>query len=463
MKARSLIRFQLASGVLLAVLASSAFAQLPFFDGKSDGRPTLAPLLQKVTPAVVSIVVEGHVQVQTGAPFNDPFLQRFFGVPDQPQTVPQEGAGSGVIIDAENGYVLTNNHVIANADKVMVYLKDKREYDAKVIGSDEGTDIALLKIDADNLTELELGDSDMLQVGDFVLAIGNPFGLGQTVTSGIVSALGRSGINPEGYEDFIQTDASINPGNSGGALIDLDGELVGINSAIIAPAGGNVGIGFAVPSNMAASVVNQLLDYGKVRRGLLGVEIGDLEPDLAKSLNLDVQQGAVVHSVQPDSPAERADLQPGDVIVQYDGEDVRGASDLRNKVGLDTPGSTVALTYIRDGNRHTVNVTIGEANGATASALGGGGQTIDKLQGAEFRNLAPGDPQYRQVQGVLVASVAQGSPAERRGLMQGDVITAVNYRAVTSVDELTSAIANTSGAFGLGILRDGRPVFVVIR
>jgi serine protease DegQ len=461
MKARSFAAC--ASGLLLAITASTAFAQFPFFATSSGGKPTLAPLLKQVTPAVVSIIVDGHAQVSNGLPFNDPLLQRFFNIPDQPQAVPQQGAGSGVIIDAKNGYILTNNHVIADADKVTVYLKDKRQFQAKIVGSDEGTDIALLKIDADNLSELTLGDSDTLQVGDFVVAIGNPFALGQTVTSGIVSALGRGGINPEGYEDFIQTDASINPGNSGGALVDLNGQLVGINSAIIAPSGGNVGIGFAVPSNMAAAVVKQLLEYGEVRRGMLGVTIEDLSPELAAGLGLDIKQGAVVRCVQPDSPADKAGLEAGDVITQVGGHDVAGSSDLRNKIGLTPMGSTVDLTFMRNGARKNASATIAKASSLQSSACGDGGAPIQRLDGAEFRDLGPSDPQYRHVQGVVVASVEQGSAAEMSGLMAGDIITAVNYRPVSNVQELSAAIAQQSRGIGLSIVRGQTRLFLTIQ
>lgn len=462
MKTRSILAS--ASGLVVALTASTVFAQWPLI-GNGDEKPTLAPLLREVTPAVVSIVVETEVTAAANPLFNDPLFEQFFGgrLPQQPQQ-PQlrQGAGSGVIIDADNGYVVTNHHVVAEADRLTVVLKDRRSFEAELIGSDEGTDIALLRIDATDLHELTLGDSDTLEVGDFVLAIGNPFGLGQTVTSGIVSALGRDGINTEGYEDFIQTDASINPGNSGGALIDLTGRLVGINSAIIAPAGGNVGIGFAVPSDMAAAVVEQLLEYGEVQRGVLGVHITDLAPDLAEGLGLDVERGAVISEVVEGSAAERAGLEAGDVIIEFDGDAIEGSSDLRNQVGLVRAGSTVNLTYIRDGERDSIDVTIGEATGAIVAA--GGGVTLERLPGAEFRDLGPNDPQYRRLQGAIVSAVAEGSPAARYRLMPGDLVTGVNNYQVRSVEELVELVGRTRGStFALNIVREGRRHFVVIQ
>lgn len=451
--------------VLLALTAGAASAQFPF-GSSGSGKPTLAPLLKQVTPGVVNISVVSQSRATTNPLFDDPFFRRFFDIPDQqqPQSVPQQSAGSGVIIDAENGYVLTNHHVVDNADEIVVTLSDRRRLDATLIGGDEGTDVALLKVDARDLTQIEVGDSDSLEVGDFVVAIGNPFGLGQTVTSGIVSALGRSGLNIEGYEDFIQTDASINPGNSGGALIDLDGRLVGINTAIIAPAGGNVGIGFAIPANMVKEVMAQLLEYGEVRRGRLGIFIQDVTPELSDALDLDVKDGAVVTQVEPDSPAEHAGIEAGDVIVEFNGSPVDGSADLRNKVGLFRLGATAEIGLIRDGRRMEIQATIGEALPAVASAgASGNGETVEKLQGAEFRNLDATHPQYGKVEGVLVVRVEQGSPAARNGLREGDIVTAVNRMPVGTVRELTDAIGNAGSAVALNILRDDTRLFIVIQ
>jgi serine protease DegQ len=317
---------------------------------EASGLPSLAPMLAKATPAVVNIAVLSRVSVQENPLLRDPFFRRFFNIPDQLRELPPRiSAGSGVIVDAERGYVLTNHHVIANASEIYVTLKDGHRLKARLVGSDPPTDIAVLKIEPGRLSALPFANSDALQVGDFVVAIGNPFGLGQTVTSGIVSALGRSGLNIEGYEDFIQTDASINPGNSGGALVNLRGELIGINTAILAPAGGNVGIGFAVPSNMARSIMEQIIAHGTVRRGRLGIAMQLVTPDLAESLRLTEVRGALVAGIESGSPAERAGLKPGDVIVAIDGHEVDTPADLRARVGLAPPGERVDLDVVRDG------------------------------------------------------------------------------------------------------------------
>jgi Do/DeqQ family serine protease len=344
-----------AIAVTICSLPYAAFAAAPIV-GPDGQIPTLAPLLKDVTPAVVNIAVKGHEAVNPL--FNDPLYRRYYDVPEGAPMRETQAAGSGVIVDAKAGYVITNNHVVEHADEIVVTLKDNRQLQAKLVGADAATDIAVLQVEPKNLTAVPIGDSDKLEVGDFVIAIGNPFGLGQTVTSGIVSALGRSGMHIENYEDFIQTDASINPGNSGGALINLRGELIGINTAIIGPAGGNVGIGFAVPISMATSVMRQLVAYGEVRRGRIGIELQDLTPDIAEALGMDVLGGAVVGRVEVGSPARRAGLQAGDVIIEVDGLPVRNSSDLRNRVGLTPVGETIRLTILRRGGRSTVDVTI---------------------------------------------------------------------------------------------------------
>ena len=319
---------------------------------------TMAPLLERTTPAVVNISVQSREAAAENPLFRDPFFRRFFDLPEQPQARRAISAGSGVIVDARRGYVLTNHHVVRSAERITVTLKDRREFQAEMVGSDPATDVALLRIPAQSLTALPFGDSDRLKVGDLVIAIGNPFGLGQTVTSGIVSALGRGGITSGNYEDFIQTDASINPGNSGGALINSKGDLIGINTAILAPSGGNVGIGFAVPANMVRSVMDQLLRFGQVKRGRIGVVIQDLDPEAAEALGLAADAGAMIARVEPGSPAEHAGLRGGDVVLAVDGQPVQGSSELRNRIGLVEADRSVRLDILRDGRRSRVSVAV---------------------------------------------------------------------------------------------------------
>ena len=355
----------MSAAFLVAPALPSARAAAPIPEVAGAGVPTLAPMLARVTPGVVNIAVRGRVREQNPL-MQDPFFRRFFDLPQNQQSQEREtqATGSGVIVDAARGYVLTNGHVVENATRIEVTTKDNRRLTARLLGRDPDTDVAVLQIPADNLTAVPMGDSDRLQVGDFVLAIGNPFGLGQTVTSGIVSALGRSGLGIEGYEDFIQTDASINPGNSGGPLVDLQGECIGINTAILAPGGGNIGIGFAVPINMARGVLQQIVRYGEVKRGRIGVAIQDLTPDLAQAMKTGRTTGAVIARVDPGSPAERAGLQRGDLVVAVNGAPVHSGAQLRNSIGLTGVGSDVDLTVDRRGSEYSVNVHVEPAGPA---------------------------------------------------------------------------------------------------
>ena len=446
----------------LSIATAPSVAQISTAESDARGIPTIAPLIDAVDDAVVNIAVVSERPAQMTPLFRDPFFQPFLPSPEQLPPQRQMSAGSGVIVDSEDGYVLTNNHVVENADEIRVTTRDNRTFEAELIGRDPATDIAVLRIEANDLTEVPLGDSENLLVGDFVVAIGNPFGLGQTVTSGIVSALGRSGINPEGYEDFIQTDASINPGNSGGALLTLDGKLVGINTAIIAPnGGGNVGIGFAVPINMALSVMDQLVEFGEVQRGRLGVMIQDLTPDLAQALGVDFEQGAIISSVEPDTPADDAGFAAGDVIVAVNGEMVEGSADLRQKIGLRRPGDTVEIAFSRDGERLTANVTLADAGGQRLTERQRGGS--DALAGVRLVPLDRSHPAWGEVHGVVVSEIAPGSRAARAGLESGDVIIAINRRPVESIRDIDRELEDANGAVVLTAWRDGRTMLVVLK
>ncbi|WP_278923619.1 Do family serine endopeptidase [Pseudophaeobacter profundi] len=446
----------------ISVAAGAASAQVEALEPDERGIPTIAPLIDAVDDAVVNIAVVSERPAQMSPLFRDPFFQPFLPPLDQLPPQRQMSAGSGVIIDAGEGFILTNNHVIENGDEIRVILRDNRTFEADLIGRDPSTDIAVLRIAAGELTEVPLGNSENLLVGDFVVAIGNPFGLGQTVTSGIISALGRSGINPEGYEDFIQTDASINPGNSGGALITLDGNLVGINTAIIAPnGGGNVGIGFAVPINMALAVMDQLVEFGEVQRGRLGVIIQDLTPDLAEAFDVEAETGVIVNSVEPGMPADDVGLAAGDVIVAVDGKTVEGSADLRQKIGLRRPGDEIEITYVRDGERRMVEVALADAGGPRKTKREPGGS--DALAGVHLSILDGSHPAWGEVEGVVASEIAPGSRAARAGLEVGDVITAVNRRSVETIREIDRALKEAPGAVALTIWRDGRTMLIVLR
>jgi serine protease Do/serine protease DegQ len=440
---------QLRTIVLAAMLLSfsSAGAAIPPEAGEQLV-PSLAPLVEATSPAVVNIRVRQTLSAQ---PYGDEAFRRFFGFPD---TGPQQvaSAGSGVIVDADDGYILTNHHVVANADEIKISLFDGRLLDAEVIGTDADTDIAVLQVESDDLVEMPIGDSREVRVGDFVLAIGNPFGLGNTVTSGIVSGLGRSGIG-DGLEDFIQTDASINPGNSGGALINMRGELIGINSAIISRTGGNIGIGFAVPTEIADSVMKQILDHGEVRRGLLGVTISSVDEAAAEALGAEVESGALITEITPNSAAEQAGLKVEDIIVEVNNKKIHDNRELMNAIGLRTPGETIEIRYVRDGQVRTANATLGQRIAVSSE----GADIHPGLAGAQF---AANTVTSRG--GVEVTSVEPDSPAAQRGLREGDVIVAVNRTGVGSIADLIREASNEEILFLL-VDRGDRRLMLQIR
>ncbi len=420
--------------------------------------PSLAPMLERATPAVVNIATENRMAARRNPLLEDPFFRHFFNIPEQPRERKAQSVGSGVVVDAKRGYVITNHHVVEGADTITVTLRDGRKLNAKVIGSDSQSDIAVIQIPSGNLTALPLADTDRLRVGDFVVAVGNPFGLGQTVTSGIVSALGRTGLGIQGYEDFIQTDASINPGNSGGALVNLRGELVGINTAIIAPGGGNVGIGFAIPANMVARLMNQIVAHGSVRRGQLGVSVQDLTPDLARAFNIPASQGAVIAQVSPRSAAARAGLREGDVVLNINGRPVRDGGALRNAIGLLEVGEAVRLDILRDGKALTLEAKVGEYAPVRAE-----GETIHpRLAGATLEEIGLNSPLAGKVQGVLIAELESRSPAARAGLRKGDVILAVNQQRVASPADL-QPLAAGGDALLINLLRGREELVLALR
>ena len=448
---RFLVACCLATASMSVSLVSSA--AIPFFSNDNSQIPSLAPMLDKATPAIVSISVEGTQVSRQRVP--EMFKHFFGGTEEQVQERPFKGLGSGVIIDAKKGYVVTNNHVVDNADEITVKLTDGREFKAKKLGSDDQSDIALLKIDPDALIAMPLSDSDELRVGDFVVAIGNPFGLNQTVTSGIVSALGRSGLNIGGYENFIQTDAAINRGNSGGALVSLRGELVGINTAIFGPNGGNVGIGFAIPSNMMKSLVDQIIEFGEVRRGLLGIMGQDIDSGLADAMNLDVNQGAFVSEVSPDSAADKGGIQAGDIITEINSRAVVSFQELRAKVASKGAGAKLELTVLRKGKREKLNVVLGDATQNLVVAK----EIHPALEGATLTNgkSEQGD------NGVVVSGIGLRSPASRIGLKDGDVIIGINRKKVDNLVQLRTELEEAKGVIALNVKRGISSLYLVIR
>jgi len=439
----------------------------------ADGLPSLAPMLKGVLPAVVNIAVSAKAEVQQQNPLlNDPFFRRFFNVPDgqggpggqqqQPEEQETQAIGSGVIVDAEKGYVLTNNHVVEHADKIVVNLSDDRQFTAKLIGTDPDTDLAVLQIKGTNLKQLAIADSDKLEVGDFVVAIGSPFGLRQTVTSGIVSGLGRTNLG-DGYENFIQTDASINPGNSGGALVNLKGELVGINSQILSRSGGNIGIGFAIPTSLVKSVMGQLIESGTVTRGRIGIAGGqELTPELAKAFNVPDGHGALIGKVSPDSPAEKAGLKDGDIIIEANGKPIKDFPQLRYNVGLLRVGDKVDLKIIRDGKPKQVTVIVGKNADEKKTA---GDDLHPGLKGATFgtpTGAAAEAAKAAGIKGVQVLTVDPRSTAAKVGLRPNDVIISVNRKPVSTVSEFEKLASAKDSQLLLQVLRGQAAFFVIL-
>jgi Do/DeqQ family serine protease len=450
----ALTALTLSLGSLITPLHATAALPLQV---NGEQLPSLAPMLEEVTPAVVSIAVEGKQVTRQSIP--DAF-RFFFGdefPADKVQERPFRGLGSGVVIDADTGHIVTNYHVIDGADSIMVKLSDGREYEAELIGGDKMSDVALLKLKkaVKNLTEIKLADSDKLRVGDFTVAIGNPFGLGQTVTSGIVSALGRSGLNMENLENFIQTDAAINSGNSGGALVNLNGELIGINTAILGPNGGNVGIGFAIPSNMMKNLTDQILEFGEVKRGVLGIKGGEITSELAEALGYESSKGAFVSQVMPDSAAEKAKIEAGDIIVSINGKKINSFSELRAKIATLGAGKTIELGVVRDGKSKTIEATLLEATETKTKA-----ESLHKgLTGAELSNTTDADA----VQGVKVTSIADGSAAQAFELQEGDIIVGINRERVKNLAQLRAVLETEPGVLALNIQRGDRGIYLVVR
>jgi serine protease Do/serine protease DegQ len=448
---KPLFLISLLSVQLSAPLALQAAGMPPYVDGQPV--PSLAPMLERAMPAVVNISTSTNILVSENPLMQDPFFREFFNVPEQLQRQQKNSLGSGVIIDSSQGLVLTNNHVIDKADKVMVTLHDGRQLNAELIGTDPESDVAIIRVPGNNLTQLPIADSSQLKVGDFVVAIGSPFGLSQTVTSGIISALGRSGLGIEKYENFIQTDASINPGNSGGALVNLRGELIGMNTAILAPTGGNVGIGFAIPANMIMTIKESLVKHGEVRRGLLGVTTQDLTPELVSAFNLENKQGAAISRIENNSPAAKAGLEPGDIIVSANGKAVKNSQDINNIIGLLQVGDKVSIEFFRGNEKKEVITTIGKP-------------VLPQLAGEKMHRLLQGTvlgvTQKDQVEGILLEKINTSSYAWRVGLRPGDVIVSANRYRVRNLVELQKVV-DPNNALLINIQRGQEGFFVVLR
>ena len=457
------------SAILLALAAgtfpvSHSYAAIPAFSSPPGQAPTLAPMIESISAAVVNISVQSGTSASANPLLSDPFFQQFFNLP---QAVPMQqqvrAAGSGVIIDKKNGIIVTNFHVIAEASKIVVHFSNGNSVEAELLGSDPEVDIAVLSIkDSKALNdqkEIPLADSDELRVGDFVVAIGNPFGLGQTVTSGLVSALGRTGLGIEGYENFIQTDASINPGNSGGALVNLSGELIGINTAILAPTGSNVGIGFAIPVNMMNASVDQILEHGEVRRGKIGVLIQDITPDIAAAFGADHQQkGVLVAGVQPESSAAQGGLEAGDIIISIDSKKTTSASILRNQVGLRKIGEVLKIDFLRDGKKTSVDIKIGDQNGNILNA----DNSTTPLGNLALEPRLSGIVFTQSDSNIEISEIEQDSPGSFTGLQAGDQIESLNRQDVASLSDLNKAIDKDKKIL-LRVLRNKMPLYIVIQ
>jgi Do/DeqQ family serine protease len=442
---------------VIAVAALALAVTLPVTAGAlpeavgGQPMPSLAPMLARVSPAVVNISSTSHRRVAVNPFFSDPFMRQFFGLPAVPPSreLVQQSLGSGVIVNAAKGYILTNNHVIAGADDIKVTLTNGKSYKAKVIGTDPQTDLGVIQIKAPDLVALPLADSSKLRVGDFVVAIGDPFGLGQSATSGIVSGLQRQDLRRNGVQNYIQTDASINPGNSGGALVNLDGQLVGINSMIYSPSGASAGLGFAIPSDLAAKVMQQLIAHGKVERGSLGVDAQDLTPRIAAALGIQASRGALITDVLPDSPAAKAGLKPGDLVTRVNGKAIADAQDLRNAQGLAPLGSKLKLAVDRGGRQLTIDAKLTAVSGQAQGAA------LDpRLAGARFSDAPSGGG----VEGVTVTGVAPGSRAARNGLATGDIVVGVNNVATPDLSQLRRVFALHPRVLLLSLVRQGQLV-----
>lgn len=461
MKKRNFVLTSIALGLSVLTAPMMSVAETPTEISAGQVMPSLAPMLEKVLPSVVSISVEGK-QKSNATQMDDDIPEefKFFFGPDMfdRDRAPRnfKGLGSGAIINAEKGYVLTNNHVIKDADKITVQLHDGREFKAKVIGADEMSDVALIQVEKPkNLTALKLADSDKLRVGDFTVAIGNPFGLGQTVTSGIVSALGRSmGSDSGTYENYIQTDAAVNRGNSGGPLINLNGELIGINTAILSPSGGNAGIAFAIPSNMANNLVQQILEFGEVRRGMLGIKGGELNADLAQAFDIEAKKGAFISEVMPGSAADKAGLKAGDVITAINGQAISSFAEMRAKIATSGAGKEIDLTYLRDGKSNNAKVTL-QSDDQTQTRANG---LLPALDGAELNNY-----DEKGMKGVAITKIKPNSLAEQRGLKSGDVIIGINRQKVENLGQLRKILESKPSAIALNIIRGDSNFYLLVQ